>query len=156
MSLKDLLKRIEYEGNSREYFISTLSKEALCVVPDFFEEEYFKLFDEWNSANNYRHSIREMIINACEHGNKLDSSKQVKVKYFIGRKGMLVEVTDEGEGIPIEHSQRLGKRDYYEQFANGSRGRGYHGLNQHICEGVIDDVGIEGTSIRLLKMYSKL
>ncbi|MEK6953136.1 MAG: ATP-binding protein [Nanoarchaeota archaeon] len=155
MSLKDLLKRIEYEVDNREHSMPTLTKEALCVAPDFFDEEYFKLFDDWNSANEYRHSIREMVINACEHGNKFDPSKQVTVKYFVGRKGMLTEVTDEGEGIPIELSQRIKKGNYYEQFANDHRGRGFHGLNHRLCEGIIDGIEIEGTSIRLLKMYSK-
>ena len=127
---------------------------ALSVAPDFFQKEYLQFFSERRFAENYRQSVREMVINACEHGNRFDSSKQVTVTYFIGKKGILAEITDEGEGIPIGPSQRIKKRNYYEKFLIGSRGRGYTGLNRNFYTHVIDDIEIEGTTIRLLKMYA--
>jgi len=75
--------------------------------------------------------------------------------FFIGRKGMLVEVKDQGEGIPEEIRIKLGKRNYDEQFVKGDRGLGYCGINKRLVKGVIDDVEIEGSAVRLLKMYPK-
>ncbi len=154
MSLNDLLSRIEYGGNKREHSISTLNQVALSVAPDFFETEYLQFFAERRFAETYRQSVREMVINACEHGNRFDSSKHVTVTYFLGKEGILVEITDEGEGIPVEACQKIKKRNYYEKFLKGSRGRGYSGLNRNFYTGIIDDVEIEGTTIRLLKMSS--
>lgn len=50
--------------------------------------------------NNFKLVVRELILNAIEHGNKNDASKNVKCK--IGKSNNLlykIEVEDEGEGF---------------------------------------------------------
>lgn len=44
-------------------------------------------------------SVRESVINAMSHGNKLDVSKKVGVKYEISKEQLTIQVNDEGKGF---------------------------------------------------------
>ena len=44
-------------------------------------------------------ALEEGFLNAVKHGNKLDSSKRVNVKYLIGPEQFDIFITDEGEGF---------------------------------------------------------
>ena len=50
-----------------------------------------------------RLAIEEAIINAIKHGNKLDPSKFVEVRYTIDEEHFLVEIEDEGPGFDPEN-----------------------------------------------------
>jgi serine/threonine-protein kinase RsbW len=44
-------------------------------------------------------AVRESVLNAIKHGNKLDESKRVKVEFVLHPRGLEVEVQDEGPGF---------------------------------------------------------
>jgi serine/threonine-protein kinase RsbW len=44
-------------------------------------------------------SVRESVINAIKHGNKLDYAKQVDVTFVIGEENIAIYVRDYGEGF---------------------------------------------------------
>lgn len=44
-------------------------------------------------------SVRESVINAIKHGNRLDSSKHVDVKFVINESAITIFVRDYGEGF---------------------------------------------------------
>lgn len=44
-------------------------------------------------------SIRESVVNAIQHGNKLDKNKRVGIKFEIYADRLVINVDDEGEGF---------------------------------------------------------
>jgi serine/threonine-protein kinase RsbW len=55
-------------------------------------------FDE--EASHYMSvAVRESVVNAIKHGNKLDESKRVRVQFVMGARTLEVEVRDEGPGF---------------------------------------------------------
>lgn len=63
--------------------------DSITQIVGFGEEEA-----HWISL-----SVRESVINAIKHGNKLDSAKQVDVKFVIGEEEITIYVRDYGEGF---------------------------------------------------------
>jgi serine/threonine-protein kinase RsbW len=58
-------------------------------------------------------ALREAAANAIRHGNQLDQSKQVEVRYLVTQDEVVLEVEDEGAGFdpsqaPDLSSRRLG------------------------------------------------
>lgn len=52
---------------------------------------------------NLNFVIRELLNNAVEHGNQFDQEKRIDCKIIYDKKAIILEVTDEGEGIkPLE------------------------------------------------------
>jgi serine/threonine-protein kinase RsbW len=47
-------------------------------------------------------AIRECVVNAIKHGNRLDESKRVKLRFSLKDSAFEVEVQDEGAGFPVE------------------------------------------------------
>jgi len=73
--------------------------------------------------------LDEAIINAMEHGNKWDPSKNIRVKISLTEKGIQIEIEDEGQGF-----------DYYQNYSTKEitpplreRGRGLL-LMQKFCD----------------------
>lgn len=48
-------------------------------------------------------SVRESVINAIKHGNKLDSNKAVDVTFLISEESITISVRDYGEGFDPTH-----------------------------------------------------
>lgn len=48
-------------------------------------------------------SVRESVINAIKHGNKLDSNKAVDVTFLISEESITISVRDYGEGFDPLH-----------------------------------------------------
>jgi serine/threonine-protein kinase RsbW len=48
-------------------------------------------------------SVRESVINAIKHGNKLDSNKAVDVTFLISEESITISVRDYGEGFDPKH-----------------------------------------------------
>jgi serine/threonine-protein kinase RsbW len=46
-----------------------------------------------------RLALQEAVVNGLRHGNGGDPAKRVRVRYSLGRKGVLAEVEDEGPGF---------------------------------------------------------
>jgi anti-anti-sigma factor len=84
---------------------------ALSIASDFGFVELAELatnnlarmvgFDEdtsmWISM-----AIRESVINAIKHGNKLDPGKRVDVQYTVSSDGLTVRINDQGDGFNPE------------------------------------------------------
>jgi serine/threonine-protein kinase RsbW len=47
-------------------------------------------------------AVRESVVNAIKHGNKMDESKRVGVEFSLGPASIDVEVADEGKGFNPE------------------------------------------------------
>jgi serine/threonine-protein kinase RsbW len=47
-------------------------------------------------------AIEEAIVNAIKHGNLMDASKMVKVRYTVNDAHFLIEIEDQGEGFRPE------------------------------------------------------
>jgi serine/threonine-protein kinase RsbW len=55
-------------------------------------------FDE--EASHYMSvAVRESVVNAIKHGNRMDESKRVCVRFLMQPAGLEVEVRDEGRGF---------------------------------------------------------
>jgi serine/threonine-protein kinase RsbW len=55
-------------------------------------------FDE--DASHYMSvAVRESVVNAIKHGNRLDESKRVELDFVLGRESLEVRVRDEGRGF---------------------------------------------------------
>lgn len=59
-------------------------------------------YDE-ESTFAIRISLEEAIVNAIRHGNKLDSSKRVRVESVASRRAVQISVEDEGPGFDRHH-----------------------------------------------------
>jgi serine/threonine-protein kinase RsbW len=47
-------------------------------------------------------ALEEAFLNAVNHGNKMDPTKEVKIDYSVGLDKIEISVTDEGEGFEPE------------------------------------------------------
>ncbi|MFA4819623.1 MAG: ATP-binding protein [Candidatus Aenigmatarchaeota archaeon] len=73
-----------------------------------------------DESTNYSTSVRELIINAIKHGNKLDSKRRIKVEFYQTKNEVRTFVQDEGE-------ERFNSDNYFtatEENALSNHGRG--------------------------------
>src|SRR5271165_3221411 len=47
-------------------------------------------------------AVREIVINAIKHGNRLDPSKKVSIRLSKNARGITIEVSDEGDGFRLD------------------------------------------------------
>lgn len=59
-------------------------------------------------------TLEEAFLNAVKHGNKMDSTKKVKIDYSVSSEKVEITITDEGEGFEPEavEDPRFGKGLY--------------------------------------------
>jgi serine/threonine-protein kinase RsbW len=55
-------------------------------------------FDE-DAAHYLSVALRESMVNAIKHGNKMDESRRVHVEFSLGPAALEIEVRDEGRGF---------------------------------------------------------
>lgn len=48
-------------------------------------------------------ALEETLVNAIRHGNKLDTSKNIRIAYGVDKNHLIIEVEDEGEGFDYSH-----------------------------------------------------
>ena len=92
--MKTPSNRIEVTiGSTLEYLdlVQTLTD---CITD-------FMGFDE-DAAHWIGMSVRESVTNAIQHGNKLDRSKKVDIRFEVGRKQLDISVTDQGPGFNVD------------------------------------------------------
>lgn len=95
-------------------------------------------------------AVREILVNAVKHGNRLDPGKKVEMQLSADETGVTIGIRDEGEGFCPESvpDPRLA-----ENLALPS-GRGIV-----IARGLMDDFQIEsgatGTLVRMSKLLRK-
>jgi serine/threonine-protein kinase RsbW len=58
-------------------------------------------FDE-DSAHWIGMSVREVVTNAIQHGNKLDLSKKVDICFEVGPDRLAISIKDQGNGFRVE------------------------------------------------------
>ena len=51
------------------------------------------------TLHGVRLALEEALVNAIKHGNQMDQSKQVHVRYRIGENSFAIEIRDEGPGF---------------------------------------------------------
>ncbi len=107
----------------------------------FLPEEYADAF-EWRKKHFIDTAIYECIFNAVRAGNRYKSGC-IALRLHKGERGIVVEVEDNGEGIPEEIIRKLQQEQDCSSFlyGNGNRGRGFHQLRQWLDEGVLDGIG---------------
>jgi len=89
--MKTPSNRIEVTiGSTLEYLdlVQTLTD---CITD-------FMGFDE-DTAHWIAMSVRESVTNAIQHGNKLDQSKKVDIRFEVGPSQLDISVTDQGPGF---------------------------------------------------------
>jgi serine/threonine-protein kinase RsbW len=92
--MKTPSNRIEVTiGSTLEYLdlVQTLTD---CITD-------FMGFDE-DTAHWIAMSVRESVTNAIQHGNKLDQSKKVDIRFEVGPSQLDISVTDQGPGFNAE------------------------------------------------------
>jgi len=92
-------------------------------------------------------SVRESVINAIKHGNKLDSAKHVDVKFVINDNEIIIYVRDRGEGFdpncipnPLEPTNLL-----------NPNGRGIFYMRTFMDEVMFSNHPQGGTIVRMIK-----
>jgi serine/threonine-protein kinase RsbW len=92
-------------------------------------------------------SIREIVSNAIQHGNKCDLGKFVKIEYRFDREKFHVQIEDEGNGFDFNHlpdpcnSENLLK----------SSGRGIFLVRSFMDDFSLDYIPNQGTRVRFSK-----
>jgi serine/threonine-protein kinase RsbW len=58
-------------------------------------------FDE-DACHYMSVAVRECVVNAIKHGNRLDESKRVTLSFTLKESSLEVEVQDQGEGFAVD------------------------------------------------------
>lgn len=115
-----------------------------------------------NETEQVAMAFREMLLNAIEHGGKLDASQHVEVSYIRTQRMVLCKVKDPGTGFSLEelkHSALANPPDepfrhIAEREAQGIRPGGFGIL---MAKELVDDLlyNQQGNEVLLIKYLSK-
>lgn len=115
-----------------------------------------------NETEQVAMAFREMLLNAIEHGGKLDASQHVEVSYIRTQRMVLCKVKDPGTGFSLEelkHSALSNPPDepfrhVAEREAQGIRPGGFGIL---MAKELVDDLlyNQQGNEVLLIKYISK-
>jgi serine/threonine-protein kinase RsbW len=68
-----------------------------------FQDKLLARMQSFGYSHETLHGVRlaleEALVNAIKHGNQMDQSKQVHVRYRIGENSFAIEIRDEGPGF---------------------------------------------------------
>lgn len=92
-------------------------------------------------------AIEEAVVNAIEHGNKRDPSKEFHVVFKVCREQTELTVTDQGAGFDHRNLKDPTEDDHLDQ----PRGRGVMLIRELMSEAHYND---KGNSVRMLKRRS--
>ena len=93
--MKTTANRIEVSiGSALEYLdlVQTLTD---CVTT-------FMGFDD-DTAHWIGMSVRETVTNAIQHGNKLDQTKKVEIRFDVASDQLVISVKDQGSGFQVDN-----------------------------------------------------
>ena len=94
-------------------------------------------------------AIRESVTNAVRHGNKLDVSKRVIIRFEYGTTEFAVTVEDEGEGFdPVEIPDPLAKENLLR-----TSGRGIFFMKNFMDEVSYHFEPKRGNRVRMVKKF---
>ncbi|HEU4402894.1 MAG TPA: ATP-binding protein [Candidatus Polarisedimenticolia bacterium] len=105
-------RRVKLKLSSRVAYVDLLHE----VAEDLAREARFTR----NAALNIGLAVREAVINAIKHGNRLDAGKMVEVEFEANENRFLVRVRDEGAGFVWDHP--IDPRDQQNIFRTSGRG----------------------------------
>ena|SRR3989339_401880 len=93
-------------------------------------------------------ALEEALVNAINHGNKMDSQKQVVISYSVGQDMAEISVADQGNGFDPRHvpDPRCGENLYK------AGGRGLFLIQSYMDE---VDFNEKGNCIRMVKRRKK-
>jgi serine/threonine-protein kinase RsbW len=82
-------------------------------------------------------AVEEAFINAIRHGNKMDTTKKVKIEYLVSSDKVEISMTDQGEGFnpDVVPDPRLGENLYRPE------GRGLFLINSYMDEVTFNERG---------------
>ncbi|QEN04855.1 hypothetical protein EW093_09105 [Thiospirochaeta perfilievii] len=129
-SLDDDLSLIYFQiKESKEYttYLYTrddLDREISCIKNDLFEYDY-----NYDESEKIVLAVRELILNAIEHGNTGDPSKKVTIEHTINCRYVEFVIEDEGNGfdekLVPEPTDRVKLQKMYDNNEEGYKhGRG--------------------------------
>ncbi|AFZ54988.1 anti-sigma regulatory factor [Cyanobacterium aponinum UTEX 3222] len=122
-------------------YLSPILDLLLCKVPKRLHPEI-------------RLGLQEALVNAAKHGNKLDPSKRVVVKFCCRRGKYFWVVCDQGQGFIQECSCPLDEHSLPPEEAEN--GRGLCILHQIFDQVLWDSQGTQVTLSKQVPQYSKV
>ena len=131
--------------------ISETIPSQLELVPDFISSLVEKLYhlplDEY-TVFNIKLALQEAVINAVEHGNKMQSDLLIQVDIATDNQRLIIQVTDQGKGFDYKTIPNPTKPENIEKL----RGRGIF-LIQHVMNKI--EFANKGRTIRMIKYLKK-
>ena len=123
------------------------SFELIDLVQAVFESISAQVGFDSDSSHWMSVAIRESVTNAVRHGNKMDPSKRVVVRFEHGKTSFQVSVEDEGEGFdPSALPDPLAEENLLR-----ANGRGIFFMKSFMDEVVYHFPPDRGTRVRMVK-----
>lgn len=122
--------KIEMKVHSDINIVKNIVEEILQNIREIINE---------NTFFNTKIILYELIINGVLHGNQQDINKQININLMINKSCIIIEVTDEGEGITYKH-KAFGDYDFCES------GRGLM-----LVEGLSDKFAVDGNRVTCIQ-----
>ena len=118
-----------------------------------YERQIVRFLAPWLSPYRYeligeKGILCEALSNAFCHGHQKDPQRPIDLKVFRGRKGLLIQIKDDGEGFYVKEVQDryLRKKRYY-----NTAGNGFHLMASSAHFGIFYDRS--GTAFHLLYLF---
>lgn len=141
MSVKSHCVQIDIQSDFEMVDLVQVVFESLSTQVGFDADD-----SHWMSV-----AIRESVTNAVRHGNKLDASKRVVVRFEYAEPELTVTVEDEGEGFDVE-----GIPDpLAEENLLRASGRGIFFMKNFMDEVEYDFEPSGGTRVRMVKRVTR-
>lgn len=114
----------------------TISSELANIknVFKWLEDDLFKLIKKKEKIANISLVVQEALVNAIVHGNNKDKNKKVALSYKLKNRSLVLEIEDEGEGIPRKKQEKHSSNIQNSEILESS-GRGII-LIKHFCKEV--------------------
>lgn len=131
---------------------STLSFTSTLYLYPVLELLLINVPSEWQAE--VRLGLQEALVNAAKHGNKLDPSKTIIVKFIVTTETYSWTIADEGKGFASEHKCINACHDLAKELPidESENGRGFSILHE-IFDGV--HWNRDGTQLTLSKTVNK-
>ena len=127
------------------------SFEMVDLVQAVFESISAQVGFDPDSSHWMSVAIRESVTNAVRHGNKMDASKRVVVRFEVDGGEFQIYVEDEGEGFDLEKI----RDPLAEENLLRANGRGIFFMKNFMDEVVYRFPPNCGTQVKMVKKFSR-
>jgi serine/threonine-protein kinase RsbW len=137
----------DFETSAKEVVIPSDTAEAR-KLQDVFEQGLTEVNAPSKDVFCIRLALEEALVNAIKHGNQMDLSKKVFVKYLLNAEVFEIMISDEGPGFdPLDVPDPT-------DIENLERpcGRGLMLMRHYMTEVNYND---KGNSVRMKKVFKK-